>query len=125
MTSAELVGTDLVQAVPLVTAAALAHLLFGDFRLGLTASILLGSIPGVYLGAKVSALSPGWMVRPALFLVLLASGLKLIKMTNTELGLIMLAAVLVGIPFVVAYVAARRPQPLALRSATDEFSTMP
>jgi uncharacterized membrane protein YfcA len=111
LTSSELVGTDLVQAVPLVTAAALAHILFGDFRFGLTASILLGSIPGVYLGAKVSAFSPGWLVRPALFLVLLASGLKLVKMANTEVGLILLFAILAGIPFVVAYVSARRPQP--------------
>jgi uncharacterized membrane protein YfcA len=111
LTSSELVGTDLVQAVPLVTAAALAHIMFGDFRLGLTVSILLGSIPGVYLGAKVSAISPDWLVRPALFLVLLASGLKLVNVANTEVGLVLLFAVLAGIPFVVAYVSARRPQP--------------
>jgi uncharacterized protein len=48
--SSELVGTDLVQAVPLVASAALGHLLFGDFQLELTASLLVGSIPGVYLG---------------------------------------------------------------------------
>ena len=47
---AELVGTDLVQAVPLVTSAAIAHILFGDFQLGLTASVLLGSIPGCTSG---------------------------------------------------------------------------
>jgi uncharacterized protein len=111
LTGAELVGTDLVQAVPLVTAAGLAHIMFGDFRLGLTVSILLGSIPGVYLGAKVSALSPDWLVRPALFLVLLTSGLKLVKMANPEVGLILLFAVLAGIPVIVAYVSARRPQP--------------
>jgi uncharacterized membrane protein YfcA len=40
-----LVGTDLVQAIPLVGSAALGHLLFGDFKLSLTASLLLGSIP--------------------------------------------------------------------------------
>jgi len=48
--SAELVGTDLVQAIPLVASAAAGHLLFGDFQLELTASLLVGSIPGVYLG---------------------------------------------------------------------------
>src|ERR687887_1856138 len=48
--SSELVGTDLVQAIPLVGSAALGHVLFGDFRLDLTASLLLGSVPGVYLG---------------------------------------------------------------------------
>ena len=50
----QLVGTDLVQAVPLVASAALGHLLFGDFQLGLTASLLVGRIPGVYVGARVS-----------------------------------------------------------------------
>ena len=42
----ELVGTDLVQAVPLVAAAALGHILFGDFELGLTLSLLVGCLPG-------------------------------------------------------------------------------
>ena len=39
-----------IQAVPLVGAAALGHILFGDFKLALTTSLLLGSIPGVYIG---------------------------------------------------------------------------
>src|SRR5687768_7397594 len=43
LTASELVGTDLVQAVPLVASAALGHILFGDFQLGLTTSLLLGS----------------------------------------------------------------------------------
>jgi uncharacterized protein len=42
----QLVGTDLVQAVPLVGAAALGHILFGDFQLGLTSSLLVGRVPG-------------------------------------------------------------------------------
>ena len=53
LTTRELVGTDLVQAVPLVASAALGHLLFGDFRFGLTASLLIGSVPGVYVGARL------------------------------------------------------------------------
>src|SRR5256885_11151215 len=52
---AQLVGTDLVQAVPLVTSAALAHIIVGDFELGLTTSILIGGIPAVYFGARLSA----------------------------------------------------------------------
>src|ERR671935_82463 len=61
----ELVGTDLVQAIPLVGAAALGHLLFGDFRLDLTASLLVGCLPGVYLGAKVSSRASDRIIRPA------------------------------------------------------------
>ena len=44
--ASELVGTDLVQAVPLVASAALGHILFGDFKMALTLSLLVGSIPG-------------------------------------------------------------------------------
>ncbi len=57
LSSAELVGTDLVQAIPLVGSAAFGHILFGDFRLSLTASLLVGSIPGVYLGARTVTLA--------------------------------------------------------------------
>jgi uncharacterized protein len=79
LTSAELVGTDLVQAIPLVAAAALGHVLFGAVKLGLTASLLIGAIPGVYLGAHLSSRASQRVVRPALFIVLLTSGLKLVQ----------------------------------------------
>jgi uncharacterized protein len=68
----QLVGTDLVQAVPRVASAALGHLLFGQFSLTITASLLLGSIPGVHLGAQLSSRAPGGLVRKALALVLLS-----------------------------------------------------
>jgi uncharacterized membrane protein YfcA len=90
----QLVGTDLVQAVPLVMSAALGHLLFGDFRLDLTASLLLGSIPGVYLGARVSARAPGGVIRALLAVVLLASSLKLLGVGNTATAWILVAALL-------------------------------
>jgi uncharacterized membrane protein YfcA len=65
LTANELVGTDLVQAVPLVASAALGHLLFGDFHMDLTTSLLLGCIPGVWVGAHLSARAPGAGVRVA------------------------------------------------------------
>lgn len=76
---AQLVGTDLVQAVPLVGAAALGHLLWGSVSLAITASLLVGALPGVYAGARVSSRAPDRVVRPALITVLLASGLKLVQ----------------------------------------------
>lgn len=77
--AAELVGTDLVQAIPLVAAAALGHVLFGEVKLGLTVSLLIGALPGVYFGARTSATAPDRVLRPTLFVVLLTSGLKLIN----------------------------------------------
>ncbi|PZR80528.1 MAG: sulfite exporter TauE/SafE family protein [Candidatus Aeolococcus gillhamiae] len=94
--ASQLVGTDLVQAIPLVGAASLGHLLFGDFRVALTASLLVGSIPGVYLGARISARAPARLIRRVLAFVLLASGLKLVQVGNVELGVILLAVVVIA-----------------------------
>ncbi|MGH3976083.1 MAG: sulfite exporter TauE/SafE family protein, partial [Pseudonocardiaceae bacterium] len=83
----QLVGTDLIQAVPLVASASLGHLLFGDFRLDLTTSLLLGCIPGVWVGAQLSARAPGGLVRRALAFVLLASALKLLNVSPAHTGI--------------------------------------
>ncbi len=91
----QMVGTDLAQAIPMVGAAALAHILFGDFKFGLTASILIGSIPGVLAGAAVSSYAPTAFLRGALAAVLLVSGLKLINVPTLAIGIVLLAAVLV------------------------------
>jgi uncharacterized protein len=80
--ASELVGTDLVQAVPLVASAALAHILFGDFQLSLTTSLLIGAVPGAFLGAQLSSRLPGTLIRRALAFVLLASALKLFGTDN-------------------------------------------
>ena len=96
--AADLVGTDLVQAIPLVASAALGHLLFGDFRLDLTASLLMGSIPGVYVGARLSSRANDAVIRPALALVLVASGLKLLGVGTLQLGLLMAALVVLVVP---------------------------
>ena len=88
--ASELVGTDLVQAVPLVASAALGHIIFGDFQLAITTSLLVGCIPGVWLGAHLSARAPGGLVRRALAFVLLASALKLLNVSTTDTGLILL-----------------------------------
>src|SRR5215831_15274445 len=86
MRLAELVGTNLVQAVPL----------FGSFKLGLTTSIVIGSIPGVFIGARFSSRAPDYLIRPALIVVLTLSGLKLIGLSNRALGFIAPFAIAAG-----------------------------
>jgi uncharacterized membrane protein YfcA len=112
LSSRELVGTDLVQAIPLVASAALAHILFGDFKLDLTASVLVGSIPGVYLGARLSSRAKDSVIRPALVIVLLASGLKLLNMPTGTLAVTLGAFVVVAAPVWAAIDAASRPEHL-------------
>jgi uncharacterized membrane protein YfcA len=94
--ASELVGTDLVQAVPLVGAAAVGHLLFGDFHMDLTTSLLLGCIPGVWVGAHLSAHAPGGLVRRALAFVLLASALKLLNVSTPTTGIVLLLVLLIA-----------------------------
>jgi uncharacterized membrane protein YfcA len=96
LSAAGLVGTDLVQAVPLVASAAIGHLLFGDFQLDLTASLLVGCLPGVYLGARLSSRAPGGVVRRALTLVLLASGLKLLGLPDPAMVAVLGVVVVFG-----------------------------
>jgi hypothetical protein len=90
-----LVGTDLTQAIPLVGAAALGHLLFGSFSLDITSSLLLGAIPGAFIGAQISSRAPGGVIRRALAVLLLASGLRLLGL-STELVFVVAVSALVG-----------------------------
>jgi uncharacterized membrane protein YfcA len=110
LTSSELVGTDLVQAIPLVGSAAFGHLLFGDFKLALTASLLLGSLPGVYLGARVSSRARDALIRPALAVILLASGLKLLNLGTSALVLVLTGVLLLG---ALLYLSLLRPKLIA------------
>jgi len=103
---AKLVGTDIVQAIPLVAAATLGHLLFGDVQFALTASLLLGALPGVYLGARLSAQGPAAVIRPVITAVLLASALALLKVSTP----VIIAGAAAGLLVMVAL----RPRPVAL-----------
>ena len=111
-----LVGTDLLQAVPLVAAAALGHVFFGDFDLGLTIPLLIGSIPGVYLGAQLSSRLSGGFIRRALAFVLLASGLKMVEVPTQAAG-ISLAVLLLAAPL--GWMAIRRRHGLPALAITE------
>lgn len=101
LSSREMVGTDLVQAIPLVASAALGHLIFGDLQFGLTSSVLVGAIPGVYVGARISASANDRFIRPALIAVLTISSLKLIGASNG----VLLGATIVSVVLIAAYFA--------------------
>ena len=88
----DLVGTDLIQAIPLVAAAALGHAIFGDLQLDLAAAVLVGSVPGVLIGARLSSRAPAGVVRAALVIVLIASALKLFEVPTAVVGAVVAAA---------------------------------
>jgi uncharacterized membrane protein YfcA len=93
-----MVGTDLVQAIPLVASATLGHLFFGDVSFALTGALLVGCLPGVYLGARISSKAKDGLVRPALIFVLLASALKLLGLDTATLGYTLAVLVFTALP---------------------------
>jgi uncharacterized membrane protein YfcA len=110
LSSKTLVGTDLVQAVPLVTSAALGQLLFGHIDFGLAGALVLGSVPGVYLGARSSAHAPDGIVRPVLVSVLVASALALLIPDDpTRLAWVFAIVAITAIPLWGAVDATLRP----------------
>jgi hypothetical protein len=87
----QLVGTDLTQAVPLTAAAALGALAFGHVELGVTASLIIGSVPAVLVGSLLSSSVPDWYLRPIITFVIFASGLKYVGLGTTALGWVLCA----------------------------------
>ena len=77
LTPARLVATDIVHAVPLALFAGLGHVFVGHVDFELLAWLLLGSVPGVWIGAKLSSKLPQQYLRFGLAFVLVTIGLKL------------------------------------------------
>jgi uncharacterized protein len=74
----KLVGTDLVQAVPLVLAAALSNIFAYGLDLGILVPLIIGSVPGSILGASIAPRVPSSFIRRGLVVVLTISGLALL-----------------------------------------------
>ena len=119
LTPHRVVGTDVFHAAVLLWSAGLAHWVTGNVNLGLMANILLGSLPGVWIGTALITKVPAHGLRPALGCVLLGSALGVL----TKAGVALPAAVIVGVPAaagLVAYVLhrVRGPRALALPEAS-------
>jgi uncharacterized membrane protein YfcA len=95
------VGTDVFHAAVLLWVAAIAHLFSGNVDLTLTATILIGSLPGVWLGTHLATRLPERGLRPALGAVLLSAGLALL----TKAGVDVPAAAIIGTPLVIGAIA--------------------
>jgi uncharacterized membrane protein YfcA len=78
ISAVRLVGTDLVQAVPLVLSAAIANILTYGLDLGVTIPLIIGSVPGAMLGARLAPRVPSSLIRRGLMVVLTMSGLALL-----------------------------------------------
>ena len=73
-----LVGTDIAHAVPLTLVAGIGHASLGHVDWPLLAALLMGSVPGIWIGAQLTRRMPDRLVRGLLCVSLVTAGLKVI-----------------------------------------------
>jgi uncharacterized membrane protein YfcA len=78
LSAVKLVGTDLVQAVPLVLAAAISNITLHGLDWGLLIPLLIGSVPGTVIGSHIAPRVPQSFIRRGIVVVLTMSGVALL-----------------------------------------------
>ncbi|MGB5951586.1 MAG: sulfite exporter TauE/SafE family protein [Ornithinimicrobium sp.] len=91
-----LVGTDLVQAIPLVVSAAISHVIVTGVTWSILIPLIVGGVPGTYLGARIAAWVPQGIIRRGIAIVLSLTGLALLGVPPTWVGLIGGGALILG-----------------------------
>lgn len=74
-----IVGTDIAHAVPLTLVAGIGHASLGNVEWALLAALLLGSLPGIWLGARMTKAMPERVVRGVLCISLVGAGIKVLS----------------------------------------------
>lgn len=96
LSAVRLVGTDLVQAVPLVLAAAIGHVLVEGVDWSVLIPLVLGGTPGTFLGAKMARWVSQSVIRRGIVLVLTLTGLKMLGVPPQWVGILGAAFLLLG-----------------------------
>lgn len=78
MRTLRVVGTDLAHAIPLTAIAGMGHWALGNVNFVLLGSLLIGSLPGIWLGSHLGAKIPEKILRPILASILLLIGIKFV-----------------------------------------------
>jgi uncharacterized membrane protein YfcA len=78
LAAVRLVGTDLVQAVPLVLAAAISNIALHGLDWSLLIPLVIGSVPGTLIGSKIAPRVPQSLIRRGIVVVLTMSGVALL-----------------------------------------------
>ena len=78
LSAVKLVGTDLVQAVPLVLSAAISNIMVNGLVWSIVIPLIIGSVPGCLLGARIAPRMPATYIRRGILVVLTMSGLALL-----------------------------------------------
>jgi uncharacterized protein len=115
------VGTDVFHAAILLWAAAAAHIVGGNVDFALAGTLLLGSVPGVWIGSIWSIRIPQGTLRTALGIVMIGAGLGIATKAGAEIPAPVLAAVPVILVLVVIgqHMAGRARPPIAHAAQSD------
>lgn len=76
LAAVSVVGTDLAYAIPLTAIGGLGHWRLGNVDFSLLITLLIGSVPGIWVGSHLSARIPERLLRPALATVLVLVACK-------------------------------------------------
>ncbi len=98
------VGTDVFHAAVVLWAAALAHVVAGNVNYGLMGTLLIGSLPGVWIGSRLAMQVATSALRLGIAIVMVGSGLGLLSKAGANIP----APVLAGVPILLATVLARQ-----------------
>lgn len=110
LSAVKLVGTDLVQAVPLVLAAAVGHVLTEGVTWAVLIPLVLGGTPGTFLGSRMAAWVSQSVIRRGIVIVLTLTGLKMLGVPPEAVGLIGAGLLLLG-PLAWGFLRQRRGLP--------------
>jgi len=101
------VGTDIFHAAILLWAASAAHLVAGNIDFGLAGNILVGSVPGVWIGSNLTLKVGAAVLRTTLALVLIGAGLALLTKAGAGIPGLVIAAFPAAIAVLVTFVLVR------------------
>ena len=112
------VGTDVFHAAILLWAAGIAHVIGGNVDFAIVGTILLGSVPGIWIGSHLTVRLPTGLLRNALGFVMVLSALALFNKAGIQLPLALVIAVPVGFAVaLIAQVLARRGRAVGAASS--------
>ncbi|HET8602291.1 MAG TPA: sulfite exporter TauE/SafE family protein, partial [Marmoricola sp.] len=96
LSAVKLVGTDLLQAVPLVVSAAISHVIVSGVDWAVLIPLIVGSTPGTYLGARLANWVSQSVTRRGIVIVLTLTGIGLLGGSPTAVGITGAAMLLLG-----------------------------
>ena len=96
LSAVKLVGTDLLQAVPLVISAAVSHIIVDGVDWSVLIPLIVGGTPGTYLGARLANWVSQSVTRRGIVIVLSLTGITMLGASPTAVGITGAAMLLLG-----------------------------